>query len=131
MNQKTICMFTKIKYLIEFVHPFTFMVILIGKKILITFKFFSSNKERVCHNTSLGFCDQGKGLQGCEPRGRLGSHITCSRECKECEGMNPHTPKRIPMLGVGVPNGLLNFQSTIAEVKTHFLRKFFISLKRY
>jgi hypothetical protein len=21
------------------------------------------------------------------------SHITCSRECKECEGMHPHTPK--------------------------------------
>jgi hypothetical protein len=21
------------------------------------------------------------------------NHITCSRECKECEGMNPHTPK--------------------------------------
>jgi hypothetical protein len=20
-------------------------------------------------------------------------HFTCSRECKECEGMNPHTPK--------------------------------------
>jgi hypothetical protein len=22
---------------------------------------------------------------------------------KECEGMNPHTPKRTPILGVGVP----------------------------
>ncbi len=27
--------------------------------------------------------DQGKGLQGCRPRGRFGSHITCSQECKE------------------------------------------------
>jgi hypothetical protein len=35
-------------------------------------------------------------------------HSTCSWECKECEGMNPHTPKWTPMLGVGVPKGLLN-----------------------
>ncbi len=38
--------------------------------------------------------DEGKGgLQGCGPISRPGSHITCSRECKECEGVNPHTPK--------------------------------------
>jgi hypothetical protein len=35
------------------------------------------------------------------------------------------------MLGVEVPNGLLNFQSTIAGVKTHLLEEFFISLKIY
>jgi hypothetical protein len=41
--------------------------------------------------------DQSKGgLQGCEPRRRPGSHLTCSRECKECEGRNPHTPKWVP-----------------------------------
>jgi hypothetical protein len=37
------------------------------------------------------------------------NHITCSRECKECEGMNPHTPKWTPIVGVRVPNGLPNF----------------------
>jgi hypothetical protein len=52
--------------------------------------------------------DQSKGLQGCRPRERPKSHITCSRECKECEGMNLHTPKWTPMLGVGVPKGFLN-----------------------
>jgi hypothetical protein len=36
-------------------------------------------------------------------------HFTCSRECKECEGMNPHTPKWTPMLGIGVLRGLPNF----------------------
>jgi hypothetical protein len=46
-------------------------------------------------------------LQGCVPRGRPGSHITCSRECKECWGHEPShsqvnshvgnwSPKRIP-----------------------------------
>jgi hypothetical protein len=42
--------------------------------------------------------------------------------------MNPHTPKGTPMLGVG---GLLNLQSVIAGVKTHFLEKKFISLESY
>jgi hypothetical protein len=57
-------------------------------------------------------------------------HSTCSRECKECEGMNPHTPKWTPMLGVGVPKGLPNLQSAIAGVKSPCLKKVFISLKR-
>jgi hypothetical protein len=35
------------------------------------------------------------------------------------------------MLGVGVPNGLSNFQSVIEGVKTPFLEELFISLKRY
>jgi hypothetical protein len=38
-------------------------------------------------------CDQGKGVARCGPRSRPESHITYSRECKECEGMSPHTPK--------------------------------------
>jgi len=56
-------------------------------------------------------------LQGCEPRGKLGSK-------GKCEGMNPHTPKGASTLGVGAlmdsqifreqlqgskPNGLWNF----------------------
>jgi hypothetical protein len=35
------------------------------------------------------------------------------------------------MLGVGIPNGLLNFQSAMAGVKTHRLEEFVISLKKY
>jgi hypothetical protein len=45
--------------------------------------------------------------------------------------MNPHTPEGTPMSGIGVPNGLPNLQSAIVGVKTHFLEKLFISLKRY
>jgi hypothetical protein len=56
-------------------------------------------------------------------------HSTCSRECKECEGMNPHIPKWTPMLGVGVPKGLPNLQSAIAGVKSPRLEEFFISLE--
>ncbi len=52
-----------------------------------------------------------RGLQGCGPRRRSGSHFTCSWEWKECEGMNPHTPKGTPMLGVGISKGLLIFRA--------------------
>jgi hypothetical protein len=31
------------------------------------------------------------------------SHTHTFESVRECEGMNPHTPKWIPTLGVGVP----------------------------
>jgi hypothetical protein len=43
------------------------------------------------------------GLQGCEPKKKLGSHLTCSQECKKCGGMNPHTPKWTPIVGIWSP----------------------------
>jgi hypothetical protein len=46
---------------------------------------------------------------------------------RECEGIDPHTPKGTPTLGVRLPN----LYNAIAEVKTHFIKKFFISLERY
>ncbi len=41
-------------------------------------------------------CDQGKGLQGCEPRVEPESQISCSRKVEsiaKCERMNTPTPK--------------------------------------
>jgi hypothetical protein len=35
------------------------------------------------------------------------------------------------MLGVGVSNGLLNFENVISGVKTHCLEEFFITLESY
>jgi hypothetical protein len=46
-------------------------------------------------------------------------------------GNEPSHSQVNPMLGVGVPNGLPNLQSTIVEAKTHRLKEFFISLKNY
>jgi hypothetical protein len=45
--------------------------------------------------------------------------------------MNPRTPKWTPIVRVGVPNGLPNFQSAIVGVKTHQFEEFFISLENY
>jgi hypothetical protein len=91
----------------------------------------SSSSGGECCNLSLGLATKARGLQGCGSRGRPGSHFTCSREYRECEGMNLHTPKGTPMLGVGVPKGLSNFQSAIAKVKTHRLKELFTSLETY
>jgi hypothetical protein len=46
---------------------------------------------------------------------------------RECVGIDPHTPKGTPTLGVGVPH----FQSMISGVKTHRIEKLFISLEIY
>jgi hypothetical protein len=51
-------------------------------------------------------------LQGCGPRGKPES-------AKECEGIDPHTPKGTPTL------------KAIAEVKTQWIEEFFISLESY
>jgi hypothetical protein len=76
-----------------------------------------------CRNLSLGLATKTRGCKvaGQEKDPRVTSHAF--RSAKECEGMNPHTPKGTPMLGVGVPNGLPNFQSVIAWVKTHCFKK--------
>jgi hypothetical protein len=61
--------------------------------------------------------------------GSLGVTFHAPGSAKECEGMNPHTPKQTPIFGVGIPNGLSNFQRAIAGVKIHWIEAFFISLK--
>ncbi len=61
-----------------------------------TFRFIRHDIYNNCRNPSIWLATKARGLRGCGPRSRPGSHITCSRECKEskeCEGMNPHTPK--------------------------------------
>ncbi len=47
-------------------------------------------------NPSLGLTTKARGSQGCGPRKKPGS-------ARECEGIDPHTPKGTPTLGVGIP----------------------------
>jgi hypothetical protein len=55
-----------------------------------------------CHNLSLGFATKARACKGEGQEGRLGvtSHVLGS--VGECEGMNLHTLKSAPTLGVGV-----------------------------
>jgi hypothetical protein len=87
-----------------------------------------------CCNPSLGLATKAKackvvGQEGSKKEARVTSRALGS--VKECEGMNPHTPKWIPIMGIGVPNGRLNLQKEIAGVKTHQFEGLFISLNNY
>jgi hypothetical protein len=75
--------------------------------------------------------DQSKGVARVQVKRKPGVTSHTPRSVRKCEGVNPHTPKGTPMLGVGVSKGLLNLQSAIAGVKTPRLEEFFISLERY
>jgi hypothetical protein len=72
------------------------------------------------YNPSLGLTTKTK---GCKVASQEKDPVVTSHapeSAKEFERTNPHTPKRTPMLGVG-----------IAKVKTHLLEEFFISLENY
>jgi hypothetical protein len=46
--------------------------------------------------------DQGKGLQGCGPRGKPKSHISCSWKCRRVWKNEPSHSQVSPTLGIGV-----------------------------
>jgi hypothetical protein len=56
-----------------------------------------------CHNPSLGLTTKARACKGVNQEGssRITFHALAS--VRECEGMNPHTPKWAPILGIGVP----------------------------
>ncbi len=62
-----------------------------------------------------------------EPR----NHISCSQECKKVWGNeSPHSQVNSHFVSWS-PNGLLNLQRAILGVKTHWIKEFLISLKRF
>jgi hypothetical protein len=81
-------------------------------------------------NPSFGLATKAKGVAKVRAKRKLGVTSYTLGSVRKCEGVNPHTPKWTPMLGVGVSKGLPNFQSAIAGAKTPCLEEFFISLER-
>jgi hypothetical protein len=61
--------------------------------------------------------------------GSPGVTFHAPRSAKECEGMNPHTPKGTPTLGVGIPVDFQIFREQLKGVKTHGFEAFIISLE--
>jgi hypothetical protein len=84
-----------------------------------------------CRNPSFGLVTKAKGVARVRAKRKSGVTSHTPGSVRKCEGVNPHTPKWTPMLGVGVPEGLPNLQSAIAGVKTPRFEKFFISLESY
>jgi hypothetical protein len=83
--------------------------------------------QKLCRNLNLGLATKARVYKVASQKGTLGVTFTRPGSAKECEGMIPHTP----IVGVGVSNGLLNFQRAITRVKTHQFEEFFISLQIY
>jgi hypothetical protein len=58
--------------------------------------------EFTCHNPNLGLVIKARACKVASQEGIMGITSHAHGSAKECEGMNPHTPKWIIILGVGV-----------------------------
>jgi len=59
--------------------------------------------ELHCHTLGLVLMTKAKACRGVGQEWNLKVTFCVPRNVEECEGMNPHTPKWAPTLGVGVP----------------------------
>jgi hypothetical protein len=56
-----------------------------------------------CRNPSLGFMTKARVYKGAGQEWSPGVTFHAPGSVRECEGMNPHTPKWVPTLGVRIP----------------------------
>ncbi len=56
-----------------------------------------------CRNPNLGLTTKRKACKSAGQEKSLGVTFHAPKSAKECEGMNLHTPKGIPTLGIRVP----------------------------
>jgi hypothetical protein len=70
-----------------------------------------------------------QGLAKVRAKRKLGSHISCSRECKRVWGNEPSHSQGNSHFGSWSPGELSNLQRAIARVKTHWIEVFLISLQ--
>jgi hypothetical protein len=70
----------------------------------VLFDLFTFNtKVNECRNPSFGLTTKARAYKGAGQEGSPGVTSHAPRSIGECEGMNPHTPKWAPTLGVRVP----------------------------
>ncbi len=62
-----------------------------------------------CRNLRLGFATKARACKGAGEEGSLGITSCAPGRVGECEGMTPHTPKGVLILGVGVPVDFFEF----------------------
>jgi hypothetical protein len=84
----------------------------------------------ICRNPSLGFVTKTRACKvaGQEGTSRIMLHAPGS--AREYEGIDPHTPKGTPTLGIGVLVDSRMFKA-IVGVKTQWIKELFISLESY
>jgi hypothetical protein len=67
-----------------------------GKVVNVQSLGWKGKKHQICRNPSLGLATKARAYKVVSQERKPGSE-------RKCEGMNPHTPKGAPTLGVGVP----------------------------
>jgi hypothetical protein len=65
--------------------------------------FKAPNLKGLCRNPNLGLTTKARACKSAGQEGSPGVTFHVLASAKECEGMNPHTPKGTPTLRVGVP----------------------------
>ncbi len=76
-----------------------------------------------CRSPRLGLTTKTKACKDAGQEGSMGITSHALGSAKECEGMNPHTPKELPLWN---PSGLSNLQRAIVRVKTQWIKELFI-----
>jgi hypothetical protein len=86
-----------------------------------------------CRNLNLGLMIKTRACEGAGQVGMLGVTCHVPRSVGECEGINPHTPKWTPTLGVRVTIDSQIFKSSLQGShlmwRQGMFEEFFISLK--
>jgi hypothetical protein len=93
---------------------------------------FGCHAIQLCYrNLSFWLMTKVKACKDAGQKGIPGVTLHAPMSAKECEGMNLHTPKWTPILGVGVPNGFPSLERAIAGVKIHWMEALLISLESF
>jgi hypothetical protein len=71
------------------------------------------NKIVTSHNHNLELATKAKACKSAGQEGSPGVTFHALGSAKECEGMNPHTPKGTPTLRVGVPMDSRRFRERL------------------
>jgi hypothetical protein len=88
-----------------------------GKVVNVQSLGWKGKKHQICRNPSLGLATKARACKVVSQERKPGSE-------RKCEGMNPHTPKGAPTLGVGVPMDFRMFKKQFQGSKPNGLRSF-------
>jgi hypothetical protein len=77
-----------------------------------------------CHNPSLGLVTKARVCKVASQERSIGITYSAPGSAKECEGMNPHTPKWTPILGIKVPMDFWIFKGWLQGSKPIDLKNF-------
>jgi hypothetical protein len=88
--------------------------------------------DNCCRNLRFGFTTKARVSKGAGQEWSPIVTFHAPKSIGKCEGMNPHIPKWVPTLGVGVPmepRWTPKFSGGNYRVKTHWIEEFLTSLE--